>query len=208
MNLIMFIGDPVSGKSHLANKIKSFLDELGNSAFILKTVSTRFAGKKNISFTEDSINESIKSTRIEKDRSYQALLTLAGNVLEREGTPILDATFHKRYRREWVYRFCKDKKINLLVINIIFTDKNAIAQHISSRQTNPDYKDNFLASLDAYEIMIKQKDPFSEQEINENKLYVIQVNRDKNSLKILGRSNKNAFFAKIVNFLSQSQKSI
>ncbi|MBD3303617.1 hypothetical protein GF343_00575 [Candidatus Woesearchaeota archaeon] len=69
MNLIMFVGDPCSGKSFLADKIKSFLDAEGNSAFILKTVVTRYKGKKSILFTAQHIDESIESTRIEKDKS-------------------------------------------------------------------------------------------------------------------------------------------
>ncbi|MBW3001989.1 ATP-binding protein [Candidatus Woesearchaeota archaeon] len=204
MNLIMFVGDPFSGKSFLADKIKSFLEAEGNAVFILKTVVTRYKGKKNILFTAQNVDESIESTRIEKDKSYRALLPLAKRVLKQGGVPILDATFHKKYRREWIYRFCKKNNINLLVIHAIFTDKNAIIEQMVLRQANQDYKDNLLASIEAYELMVKQKDLLSAQEIQEYNLSVIQFNRDEKCINLSNFKHDVAFFNKVAGFLQKN----
>lgn len=203
MNLILFVGDPCSGKSFLADKIKSFLEAEGNYAFILKTVVTRYAGKKNILFVAQHIDESIESTKIEKDKSYRALLPLVKKVLKQGGIPILDATFHKKYRREWVYRFCKKNNINLLVIHVIFTDKNAIMKQMVLRQANQDYKDNLLASAEAYELMVKQKDKLSVQEIQEYGLSVIQFNRDEKYLNLSNFKYDLILFNKVAGFLQK-----
>lgn len=205
MNLIMFIGDPFSGKSFLADKIKFFLDSEGIPAFIIKTVSARFNDKKDFKFTAQHVDESIASTKAEKDSSYKALLHLAKEILERGGIPILDATFHKKYRREWIYQFCKGQGISLLVVNTIFTDKDVIMKQISSRQSNQDYKDNILASFDAYELMVRQKDNLSDQEIRENDISVMQVNRDEKQVKLISfKGNDDFVLANVVSFLQKS----
>ncbi|MBD3303616.1 hypothetical protein GF343_00570 [Candidatus Woesearchaeota archaeon] len=132
------------------------------------------------------------------------MLSLAKKVLKQGGIPLLDATFHKKYRREGIYRFCKKNNINLLVIHVIFTDKNTIMKQLVLRHANQDYKDNLLASAEAYELMVKQKDKLSVQEIQEYDLSVIQFNRDEKYLNLSYFKYDIALFNKVADFLQKN----
>jgi len=148
----MLHGLPGSGKSFLADKLAKNIP----NSIILKTVSYR---KTTLKGTE-RFDETNPTARKEKDESYKALLEETRKCVKAGKIPILDATFHKAYRREWFYKLAKELKEKLAVIHVIAIEEQ-IKQRMDERKGKTD-KDAFLDSWEAYQLMKEQSDRLEE----------------------------------------------
>ncbi|MFH1915757.1 MAG: AAA family ATPase [Nanoarchaeota archaeon] len=160
--IIMMHGLPVSGKSYLAEKMRSALEARGIRAEIVKSVATRDPNSTK-KFTIESIDERVEKTRKEKDDSYRKLLELAEEKLNAGIVPILDATFHKRYRRMWAYRLARKLKEDLVVVSCVFDDEDDIGKILRDRAGTSD-KDAILDSNEMRILMKEQADPLDNDE--------------------------------------------
>jgi len=151
--IIMLHGLPGSGKSFLADKIAKNIP----NSIILKTVSYRKTELKGT----DRFNETYSTARKEKDESYKLLLEETKKYLLQGKTPILDATFHKKYRREWFYELAKKMKQKIAVIDVI-ADEQKIKQRMQERKGKTD-KDAYLDSWEAHKLMKEQGDDLGEE---------------------------------------------
>jgi predicted kinase len=151
----MMHGLPGTGKSFFAEKIA----KNSPNAIILKTVSFRRAHGKGA----ELFDETSPQTQEDKDNSYKAVCEEARKAVKAGKVPILDATFHKRYRREWVYNLAKELNERVVVISMT-CDENAIKKRLQERKTTND-KDAFLKSVEAYKIMKDQADNLNEKGI-------------------------------------------
>lgn len=177
--IIMLYGAPMSGKSVAAKKLVAHFAEESVECEVVKTVSTRYHGKK-VKLTVESIDETIEKTRIEKDESYRAQIELARTALEHGKLPILDATYHKFYRREWAYEMAEQTNSELVVLWLVFGNESELRKSIKERSENPDYKDNVLDCWDKYMTMISQTDKIEEFELARNMpVNIVRYNREK-----------------------------
>lgn len=151
--IIMLHGLPGTGKSFLADKLAK---DIPNS-IILKTVSYR---KTELKGTE-RFDENNPVAKKEKDESYKLLLEETRKYLQKGKTPILDATFHKKYRREWFYALAKEMKQKIAIIDII-ADEQKIKQRMQERKEKID-KDAYLDSWEAYKLMKEQADELEKE---------------------------------------------
>ncbi|MEK6837667.1 MAG: AAA family ATPase, partial [Nanoarchaeota archaeon] len=104
--VIMLYGHPMSGKTTAAARIQEYLRKTGIPAEIISSAKSRLKGKVHSS-TTGFVDEGNARTRSIKDKAYKAVCNAAVKCLSRNVVPILDATFHKLYRREWVYALAK-----------------------------------------------------------------------------------------------------
>ncbi|MCX6707637.1 MAG: AAA family ATPase [Candidatus Woesearchaeota archaeon] len=189
--IIMLHGHPLSGKSTAANKIKEFLDNNGLRADIVKSVATRYNEAEKKELTKDFIDEKIEKTKKEKDNSYMALCSIAEEKVKGDIIPILDATFHKHYRREWVYDLSKKLDANVYIIWIEFDDIKKIKKMLEQRQNNHDFRDNILSKWEQHALMVEQTDSIIDNELKNNEnIKMIRFDRAKKSLKFYNCSIK------------------
>ncbi len=158
--IIMMHGLPGTGKSFLAENIAKTIP----SAVILKTVSFRKSRGKGV----ELFDETNQQTREDKDDSYKAVCEEARKAVKAVKIPILDGTFHKRYRREWVYDLAKELKEKVVVISVA-CNENIIKERLQERKIKAS-KDAFLKSAEAYRIMKSQADDLNEKGITVKKI--------------------------------------
>lgn len=95
----MLHGQPLAGKSTAAKNIIKVLKKNNLKSEIVKSVHTRHKKSGNL-FNKDFVDEDIKETKAEKDEAYSNLCDIAKKLLKQGIIPVLDATFHKKHRRE------------------------------------------------------------------------------------------------------------
>jgi len=91
--------------------------------------------------------------------------------------PILDATFHKKYRREWVYALSRKIGRELYLIWCICNDDRIIKKELEKRKKNALNKDNILNEGGQYCIMKDQFEELDDDEIRNVK--IIKIFREK-----------------------------
>lgn len=199
-SIIMLHGNPLSGKSTAARKIKDNLDKNGFRAEIIKSVSTRLK-KRNI-FSRDFVDENIEETKKEKDDAYKSLCIIAENNINKKIIPILDATFHKNYRREWVYEVGKKTNSDVIIVWLEFSDADGIKKMLKLRRDNHNLKDNILSIWGQYMTMVQQMDSIKNHEIEGNeKAKMIRFDREKRSFNFYNCDNNNEIIGIICNAL-------
>lgn len=202
--IIMLYGAPMSGKSVAAKKLVAHFAEEDVECEVIKTVSTRYQGRK-VKFTVESIDETIEKTRIEKDESYRAQIELAKTVLEHGKLPILDATYHKFYRRKWAYEMAKQTHSELVVLWLVFGNEAELRKSIKERSENPDYKDKVLDSWEQYMTMVKQTDKIEDFELaRKMPVNIVRYNREKGTFRFY--CSKTEFVYEIVSALKSCYK--
>lgn len=148
----MLHGLPGSGKSTIAEKLSSYI----KNSVVLKTVSMRPVHGNGV----ELFDENNLTTREDKDVSYRALCDAARKAVKEGKSPILDATFHKKYRRQWVYDLGKELHEKVIVISTECNEK-VVFERLKNRKGKQD-EDSFLQSKKAYEIMKNQQDALTE----------------------------------------------
>lgn len=198
--IIMLYGMPMSGKSFAAKKLTDYFSGKNIECEIIKTVSTRYGGKK-VKFTVESIDEAIEETRIEKDGSYKKQLELAKESIKKGKLPILDATYHKFYRRVWAYKLAEQTNSELVVVWMSFDNHKEIKRLLKERRNNPDYKDKVLDSWEQYTTMVKQTDKIEDYELkNRMKIKIIKYDRISNNFEFYNCRDK-GFVGEIIKAL-------
>jgi len=163
----MMHGLPCSGKSYLAEKIAALVP----NAVVLKSINFRKVhGTGYRCFDENNAQ-----TKEDKDESYKLLCEATKTAVENRKIPILDATFHKRYRREYVYGLAKEADAKIIVIKSE-CDEQSMLERLKNRASQND-KDAFLKSKRSFEIMKEQFDEIDEikedvfvKKVNENQV--------------------------------------
>lgn len=174
--IIITHGLPGSGKSYCANLLAN--TRVNNFKFvIIKSVSTR-DHRSTVFFTLESIDETIPKTRMEKDKSYQKMLDLAKDEIRKGNIPVLDATFHIKYRREWVYKLAKDVNERVIILHCNCNSEEEIREIFKRRAADNSTKDNILNSYEMYKLMKDQNEPISEDEIGNHKVITINKTAD------------------------------
>lgn len=187
----MIHGLPLSGKSTAAKRIKEYLEKYGLKADILKSVSTRYGDKRKEELTKDFIDETLEITRKEKDCAHRALCSLAEDKMKSGIIPILDATFHKLYRRRWVHDLGKRLDAEVYVISLKFDDVERIDEMLRQRQENHDFNDNILSRWEQYALMAEQADAITDDEAKDyDNIKIIKFDRKENSFRFHGCDKK------------------
>ena len=177
----MLHGKPLSGKSYTAEMLKQ-LSTKTQKYTVIKSVTIRY-GNNPIDFTKECVDERLPATKKEKDQCQQALVKKAADQLSLGNNVILDATFHKRYRREWVYNLAKHHSANLVMVWMKLDDQKEIRKLLEERAANRDFKDNILYTWDQYMVMVEQY-----ESLDENVKNIIKVDRDNSKIIVTGET--------------------
>lgn len=176
----MMHGNPLCGKSTTANLIKKHFEKKDQKYSIVKSVEMRYGGKR-VKFTKECVDETIEKTKNEKDKCYKEVCRKAEEEILKGNNVIIDATFHKLYRRRWVYELVKEFNANFIILWFSFNNEDEIREFLKQRRDNPDFRDRILHTWDQYSIMVKQTDKLENFEFK-NK--IIYFDRDTKKIKL------------------------
>lgn len=194
----MLHGYPVSGKSTAAHQIRYVLESRHYKADIIKSVAMRYGDIKDTKLREDFVDENVESTRKEKDTAYHLLCKIAEETVNKNIIPILDATFHKYYRRKWVYNIAEKLGADVIVVWLEHEDEVRIKKILKKRRKNRDLRDRILCTWGQYKTMVGQTDSITDYEIkNKEKIKILKSNRTNNTLNIYNCAKDEPFISLI-----------
>jgi predicted kinase len=147
--LIVLVGLPGSGKSHLAREIKR-----GVPAVILDSDALRQA-----------LFADTHHTQREHARLFPAIHVLMARLLERGITIIVDATNLKEANRRPFYKIAEDHGAKLVLARV-WAPKRVIRQRMAARDTGANAADRSTATLDVYEKMLADAEPIRRRHIS------------------------------------------
>jgi predicted kinase len=170
--IIMMHGNPLSGKSTIAKTISE------NTGYrIIESVRTRF-NELNPETSVDMFDETLPQVRESKDFSYKRMLLHAAEDLKRGKSVILDATFHKAYRRKWAYDLAESTGAELVIVHCSYDDEIGIRKMLDERKQDQDYRYNLLNDWEQYLTMVDQADPIEEDSrFSDTSLLTINMNK-------------------------------
>ncbi len=187
--IIMLYGHPMSGKTTAAAKIQNYLRKKGILAEIIGSAKHRLKGKAHSSTTGFVDEENVRTKNV-KDKAYRGVCKAAAKCLRKNVVPILDATFHKRYRREWVYALAKSEGAAVYLVWLAYDDDKAIKKSLQERREAG--KVIALHSWGQYAIMRQQTDRVEDNELvkQPNCLRgIVQFDRGKGTVRLYGKAD-------------------
>lgn len=205
MLIIMMHGNPLSGKSTVARSLKLFFGRTGLKADIIKSAKTRFETSIP-QFTKRLVDEKNCTTRMEKDKSYLKMLEIADEKIDKGIIPILDATFHRKRRRLWVYEFATTRNIPLLIVKLHAWNINAklnVRQLLANRRKKHSH-DNFVNTYGIYKTMCEQMQPITTAEISSKNISIITVDRKTNNVEFTGKLTKSMLIKQVIHWLQKA----
>ncbi len=161
--IIILSGLPGTGKSTIAKELEKIIPE----SIIIKTANLR-----EIKINDNFFDENIKEVKIEKDKAYRKMIEVAKEIIKNNKIPILDATFHKKERRNLL-----DEHFNrssTLKVHLVCSEE--ISKNRIKERKGVDI-DEFLNKIKDYEIMKTQQDL-----VEKNEGFII-INTSANTLK-------------------------
>ena len=188
--VIMLYGHPMSGKTTAAARIQSCLRKIGILAEIIGSAKSRLKGKAHSS-TTGFVDEENARTRSVKDKAYRSVCNAAVKCLRKNVVPILDATFHKLYRRERVYALAKSGGAAVYLVWLVHSDERAIKKYIRERREAG--KVSALHTWGQYAIMRQQTDRLEDNELVKRPgclRAIVHLDRDNGTVRIYGKADE------------------
>ena len=183
----MLYGNPMSGKTTAAGGIRDYLHKAGMPAEIISSAKLRLKGQPHSS-TTGFVDEENARTKKAKDKAYQAMCSAAASCLRKGVVPILDATFHKLYRRKWVYGLATDENAGVYIIWLVFNNDKAIKKCLRERRRAG--KVSALHTWEQYIVMRQQADRLEDNELVKHPdcvAGILQFDRDTGKIRLYGR---------------------
>lgn len=147
--MIVLVGLPGSGKSHLAREIKHRVP-----AVILDSDALRQA-----------LFADPQHTTKEHARLFPAIHVLMVRLLERGITIIVDATNLREANRRPFYRTAEDHGAKLVLVRV-WAPKRVIRQRLAARDARASAADRSTATLDVYERMLADAEPIRRRHVS------------------------------------------
>ncbi|MBU0980898.1 MAG: ATP-binding protein [Nanoarchaeota archaeon] len=170
--LIMMHGLPLSGKSYNAGKLAEFLNDHGYPCGVTVSNATRDHKPAAEMFSKAWVDETIPETRRQKDISYRRLVDAASAMLDKHSIPIVDATWHKRRRREWVYEVAKHKKASVYILHMLYDDEQGIRKILDMRLSTRRPERNLLDTWDQFMTMKEQFESLGQDEKTKHRMLI------------------------------------
>ena len=104
--IIAMLGRTAAGKTTTARELSMRIQD---SLFISQSALKIALTDKDYKFTSFHLDETLR------DIGYTAAIAVAEEAIRKEITPLIDASFHKVARRDWVFSLARRCRIDLLV---------------------------------------------------------------------------------------------
>jgi hypothetical protein len=147
--MIVLVGLPGSGKSHLAREIKRRMPVV-----ILDSDALRLA-----------LFADPRHTTREHARLFPAIHVLMARLLERGITIIVDATNLKEANRRPFYKTAEDHAAKIVLARV-WAPKRVIRQRLAARDAGTNAADRSTATLDVYERLLAGAEPIRRRHVS------------------------------------------
>lgn len=176
--LIILYGYTGAGKSTIGELLSNNLTKIEKNNIVLKTNIARMQGREKFNPGKDYFDDHIEENRKDRDKSYKIIIDLSKEYLLKNKIVILDASFNKKYRRDWVYDLVDEIKANLIIIWCECKNKVKIKERIKKRYGDFLNPDNQANSFKVYSLVKNQADKIENLELKENKYKIIHFDTD------------------------------
>ena len=203
--IIISIGHTAAGKTTLLRRLSTVF----NLSFISEGALKRSLVEKYENSC--SVDEDLRSN------GYKLALQKAMTILKSENTVILDASFHKKFRRMWVYEYLNQFNLysnaHILWIYCYCSNRDVVKSRIHLREISKiKNADNQADKMFIYDYIIKEFDPVSINDFPlDSKSSVLVIDSYINEIISYTSNDKQEFFEDIVAYIKNeylpSQKS-
>lgn len=173
--VIMMYGYTGSGKSVVATRISQNLTKHGIKNIILKPEESSYEGI-DLDPSGKFFEEGIEKFRELRDRAYLKLIKKAESLLSDEIVIILDASFSRLHRREWVYEICERHDSKLYIVWCECDDENEIRKRLVKRYLESKRADDLANSYKIYTYVKNQAEKLEDFEAKEGMHKIIYFN--------------------------------
>jgi len=151
--IFMMMGRPAAGKTTIARSLSGAL-----SLHYISESEIKLSIKESFS-RADSLDEELR------DRSYmEAIRVLRESVLSGNSV-LLDATFHRRKRRKWVYAVAQEAKCACVILYLHCGDLAETRRRIDRRKTRPYVAETLGNAFEIYAHVDREFDEFDLDEV-------------------------------------------
>lgn len=140
--VIAMLGRTAAGKTTTARELSR---RIGGSLYIGQSALKLALTDKDYKLTSTHLNESLR------DYGYRAAVAVAEEAIRKEITPLIDASFHKVARREWVFSMARRRGIDLLVFIYCFCSSDDETRKRIARRSSKDGIDNAAGDYAVYQ---------------------------------------------------------
>lgn len=169
------MGSTATGKSTLAGQVRHIL-----GAPILSTAQIK---EEIVGCQPDCLNEDLR------DLAYAEMLRRAAQV---EGLIVLDASFHRRRRRHWLYRTAQELQASLMLIHVVCSRPELIEERIQARKDLHHF-DAHADTLEVHEHISSTFEDFTPEELPSSlSVEVFQVDTGRKSCEESIRARSSA----------------
>jgi len=139
--VIAMLGRTAAGKTTTARELSR---RIGDSLYIGQSALKLALTDKDHKLTSTHLNESLR------DYGYRAAVAVAEEAIRKEITPLIDASFHKVARREWVFSLARRRGIDLLVFIYCFCSSEDETKKRIARRSSKEGIDNAAGDYAVY----------------------------------------------------------
>lgn len=176
--ILATLGRTASGKTTLAKFLASSL-----GLYYVPEAAFKRVLRPDYS-TEDSLDEDLR------DIAYQASIAAAAGIVAKGQTPIIDASFHQRRRRQWLIQMAKDARTGLVFLYCRCNDEEETRRRIMRRKHEPKSHATHADSMSIYVHINSEFQELDETELHQSKLWaLLTANTVENSLKYVAVSS-------------------
>ena len=139
--VIAMLGRTAAGKTTTARALSR---RIGDSLYIGQSALKLALTDKDHKLTSTHLNESLR------DYGYRAAVAVAEEAIRKGITPLIDASFHKVTRREWVFSLARRRGIDLLVFIYCFCSSEDETKKRIARRSSKEGIDNAAGDYAVY----------------------------------------------------------
>ncbi len=171
--IIMFCGNPATGKTVSSQKIYEALSEK-EKVGLLTTLSIR-----------DSTKLIDLKSKENRDKVYQEIAILAEREIAKgKNIIILDGNFNKKNRRKHLYSIAEKNDIDFYTILCKVNSLEAIEERMSERKNNPHNLQNKADDIELYHMIERETEDIETDMINGKSPKIIEFDTENQTIKL------------------------
>lgn len=191
--IIMFCGNPATGKTVSSQKIYEGLSEK-EKVGLLTTLSIRDLTK----LTDLKSKEN-------RDKVYQEIAILAKREIARgKDIVILDGNFNKKNRREQLYSLVEKNNLDFYAILCKVNSLETIEKRMNERKDNPHNIQNKADNIGLYNMIDKETEDIEKDRIGGKPPKIIEFNTEEQKIRLKNCDNLDEEQEKIIQIIKNS----
>jgi predicted kinase len=126
--------------------------------------------------TNDSLNEELRN------QGYKKAIGLCKQHIKNGNNVIIDASFHKLFRRKWLYSIIQECRKNLFMIYLRCDNLEKVKSRIRARKSLLKHADTQADSMSIYYHIDQTFDEPTSTELKDTSIVLFKIDTDKNKI--------------------------